>query len=177
MQQLGSCAHRGEGSSCLQRRPPLPAANVLAQRFWVAGWLARHCAAPACRDIKLENIFIDSSGRVKLVGAALPSRPALRRSLLSSCHTLLLLTCGGLPMLACVQGDFGLTMSMRQESAISPVGTVEYMAPEVRSLRLVGDALPQRRQQLLESAQLLTVWSLPASLVRRWLRCLRWTWL
>ena len=28
-------------------------------------------------------------------------------------------------------GDFGLTMSMKQESAISPVGTVEYMAPEV----------------------------------------------
>lgn len=32
-------------------------------------------------------------------------------------------------------GDFGLTMSMRQESAISPVGTVEYMAPEVRCVR------------------------------------------
>lgn len=29
-------------------------------------------------------------------------------------------------------GDFGLTMSTRQELAISPVGTVEYMAPEVR---------------------------------------------
>lgn len=29
-------------------------------------------------------------------------------------------------------GDFGLTMSMKQETAISPVGTVEYMAPEVR---------------------------------------------
>jgi hypothetical protein len=29
-------------------------------------------------------------------------------------------------------GDFGLTMSARQEAAISPVGTVEYMAPEVR---------------------------------------------
>lgn len=28
-------------------------------------------------------------------------------------------------------GDFGLTMSMKQELAISPVGTVEYMAPEV----------------------------------------------
>jgi serine/threonine protein kinase len=28
-------------------------------------------------------------------------------------------------------GDFGLTMSMKQEMAISPVGTVEYMAPEV----------------------------------------------
>lgn len=28
-------------------------------------------------------------------------------------------------------GDFGLTMSTRQELAISPVGTVEYMAPEV----------------------------------------------
>ena len=30
-------------------------------------------------------------------------------------------------------GDFGLTMSMKQEVAISPVGTVEYMAPEVSS--------------------------------------------
>lgn len=30
-------------------------------------------------------------------------------------------------------GDFGLTMSMKQEMAISPVGTVEYMAPEVTS--------------------------------------------
>ena len=46
------------------------------------------------RDIKLENIFLDSAGRVRL-------------------------------------GDFGLTMSQRQEAAISPVGTVEYMAPEV----------------------------------------------
>ena len=32
-------------------------------------------------------------------------------------------------------GDFGLTMSMKQELAISPVGTVEYMAPEVRGER------------------------------------------
>lgn len=31
-------------------------------------------------------------------------------------------------------GDFGLTMSMKQEVAISPVGTVEYMAPEVDSI-------------------------------------------
>ena len=31
-------------------------------------------------------------------------------------------------------GDFGLTMSCLQETAISPVGTVEYMAPEVISL-------------------------------------------
>lgn len=52
------------------------------------------------RDIKLENIFLDGSGRVYL-------------------------------------GDFGLTMSMRQESAISPVGTVEYMAPEVVALPAV----------------------------------------
>jgi len=33
-------------------------------------------------------------------------------------------------------GDFGLTMSMKQEVAISPVGTVEYMAPEVMILQL-----------------------------------------
>lgn len=33
-------------------------------------------------------------------------------------------------------GDFGLTMSMKQELAISPVGTVEYMAPEVPRCRL-----------------------------------------
>lgn len=49
------------------------------------------------RDIKLENIFLDASMKVKL-------------------------------------GDFGLTMSCVQETAISPVGTVEYMAPEVISL-------------------------------------------
>jgi len=30
-------------------------------------------------------------------------------------------------------GDFGLTMSQLQEMAISPVGTVEYMAPEARA--------------------------------------------
>lgn len=29
-------------------------------------------------------------------------------------------------------GDFGLTMNAHEERAISPVGTVEYMAPEVR---------------------------------------------
>lgn len=29
-------------------------------------------------------------------------------------------------------GDFGLTMSMREERGISPVGTLAYMAPEVR---------------------------------------------
>lgn len=31
-------------------------------------------------------------------------------------------------------GDFGLTMSTEEERGISPVGTVEYMAPEVKSL-------------------------------------------
>ncbi len=34
-------------------------------------------------------------------------------------------------------GDFGLTMSMKQELAISPVGTVEYMAPEVPHCRFL----------------------------------------
>jgi serine/threonine protein kinase len=48
----------------------------------------------ACRDVKLENIFIGDDELIRL-------------------------------------GDFGLTMSMQQELAISPVGTVEYMAPEV----------------------------------------------
>jgi hypothetical protein len=60
--------------------------------------LARlHALRVIHRDIKLENVFIDATGRVRL-------------------------------------GDFGLTMSMRQEAAISPVGTVEYMAPEVVAL-------------------------------------------
>ena len=49
------------------------------------------------RDIKLENIFIDADGNVKL-------------------------------------GDFGLTMLKSEERAISPVGTVEYMAPEVHQI-------------------------------------------
>ena len=31
-------------------------------------------------------------------------------------------------------GDFGLTLSLKQELAISPVGTVEYMAPEIVAL-------------------------------------------
>jgi Protein kinase domain len=38
-------------------------------------------------------------------------------------------------------GDFGLTMSMCQEMAISPVGTVEYMSPEVSCLPLVQPGL------------------------------------
>lgn len=33
-------------------------------------------------------------------------------------------------------GDYGLTMSTKQELAVSPVGTVEYMAPEVCSRSL-----------------------------------------
>ena len=49
---------------------------------------------PACRDLKLENIFLSKEGDVML-------------------------------------GDYGLTMSTMQELAVSPVGTVEYMAPEV----------------------------------------------
>jgi len=53
----------------------------------------------------------------------------LRRSLASTSHA-----CSQPP--PPLQGDFGLTMSMRQESAISPVGTVEYMAPEVRGVQL-----------------------------------------
>lgn len=34
-------------------------------------------------------------------------------------------------------GDFGLTMSMKEERGISPVGTLEYMAPEV------GEGVPR----------------------------------
>ena len=39
-------------------------------------------------------------------------------------------------------GDFGLTMSMKQELAISPVGTVEYMAPEVPPPAAIHISLP-----------------------------------
>ena len=39
-------------------------------------------------------------------------------------------------------GDFGLTMSMKQELAISPVGTVEYMAPEASPLSQLPERLP-----------------------------------
>ncbi len=73
-----------------------------------------------CRDIKLENIFLDGEGRVKL-------------------------------------GDFGLTMSMKQELAISPVGTVEYMAPEVVAglAMFLGPPLPAgTRLPALDSLQL-----------------------
>ena len=54
----------------------------------------------ACRDVKLENIFLTSRSLMKL-------------------------------------GDFGLALSLKQEMPISPVGTVEYMAPEV-----VGSCTP-----------------------------------
>ena len=50
----------------------------------------------ACRDVKLENIFLTSRNLMKL-------------------------------------GDFGLALSLKQEMPISPVGTVEYMAPEVHT--------------------------------------------
>ena len=49
-----------------------------------------------------------------------------------------LLSLPSFPHPTLLQGDFGLTMSMRQESAISPVGTVEYMAPEVRGCAWPG---------------------------------------
>ena len=48
-------------------------------------------------------------------------------------------------------GDFGLTMSMKQEVAISPVGTVEYMAPEVRNTRLFSES--QKCHLLAKSAK------------------------
>lgn len=51
----------------------------------------------SCRDIKLENLFISSSGHLQL-------------------------------------GDFGLAISTQEERAISPVGTLEYMPPEILRL-------------------------------------------
>jgi len=87
-----------------------------------------------CRDIQLDNIFIGSYGRMKLWGYGVAH-------MYSACCSRLRNTCkcrdiklenifiGGDGRVKL--GDFGLTMSMKQEVAISPVGTVEYMAPEV----------------------------------------------
>ncbi|KAF6256795.1 kinase-like domain-containing protein [Scenedesmus sp. NREL 46B-D3] len=56
-----------------------------------------HAAGVIHRDIKLENLFISSSGHLQL-------------------------------------GDFGLAISTQEERAISPVGTLEYMPPEILRL-------------------------------------------
>uniref|UniRef100_A0A383WNW0 Protein kinase domain-containing protein n=1 Tax=Tetradesmus obliquus TaxID=3088 RepID=A0A383WNW0_TETOB len=56
-----------------------------------------HAAGIIHRDIKLENLFISSSGHLQL-------------------------------------GDFGLAISTQEERAISPVGTLEYMPPEILRL-------------------------------------------
>lgn len=77
------------------------------------------------RDIKLENIFLDAMGRVKL-------------------------------------GDFGLTMSMQQEAAISPVGTVEYMAPEVVALPPVDHVTSGRirASSIIPTNEKVDIWAL-----------------
>ncbi|DBA92850.1 TPA: hypothetical protein ACH3X1_003027 [Trebouxia sp. C0004] len=62
------------------------------------------------RDVKLENIFVGGDGDIKLENIFIGGDGRVKL------------------------GDFGLTMSMKQEVAISPVGTVEYMAPEVVEL-------------------------------------------
>ena len=74
---------------CLAHVPRRPCIAVCS------GGCLRQAAPEACRDLKLENIFLTKAGEVML-------------------------------------GDFGLTMSTDQELAVSPVGTVEYMAPEVQ---------------------------------------------
>ena len=63
-------------------------------------------------------------------------------------------------------GDFGLTMSMKQEVAISPVGTVEYMAPEVMRLH---NAVCEARNPGLN--RLLFVWHRGHGMLRCALPC------
>uniref|UniRef100_A0A1D2ACQ6 Protein kinase domain-containing protein n=1 Tax=Auxenochlorella protothecoides TaxID=3075 RepID=A0A1D2ACQ6_AUXPR len=84
-----------------------------------------HAASIIHRDIKLENIFLDNSGRVKL-------------------------------------GDFGLTMCTRQEAAISPVGTVEYMAPEVIALPPVDAVVSGqvRASEIPPNTEKVDIWAL-----------------
>ena len=63
-------------------------------------------------------------------------------------------------------GDFGLTMSMYQESAISPVGTVEYMAPEVLALPPV-DAILNKTidpKSIVPNNEKVDVWALGVTL-------------
>lgn len=45
-------------------------------------------------------------------------------------------------------GDFGLAISVLEERAISPVGTLEYMAPEVLRLPSTGDRTLSEHTQL-----------------------------
>ncbi len=86
------------------------------------------------QDIKLENIFIGGDGGVKLGDFRVPIVHCAHCSRLRTeckCRDIKLenIFIGGDGRVKL--GDFGLTMSMKQEVAISPVGTVEYMAPEV----------------------------------------------
>ncbi len=87
-----------------------------------------------CRNIKLGNMFVDSDGGVKLGDYRVPIVYCAHCSRLRNeckCRDIKLenIFIGGDGRVKL--GDFGLTMSMKQEVAISPVGTVEYMAPEV----------------------------------------------
>jgi serine/threonine protein kinase len=81
------------------------------------------------RDIKLENIFLNSEGQVKL-------------------------------------GDFGLTMCRLQETAISPVGTVEYMAPEVVSLPSVDKIINRQidPKTITPTDEKVDIWALGVTL-------------
>lgn len=63
-------------------------------------------------------------------------------------------------------GDFGLTLSLKQELAISPVGTVEYMAPEIVALPPVdsvtsGAVLPS---SIVACDEKVDVWALGVTL-------------
>jgi len=88
-----------------------------------------HSLSIVHRDVKLENIFLDEYGKVRL-------------------------------------GDFGLTMCMFQESAISPVGTVEYMAPEVVSLPPVNMILNGRinPKQVRPTNEKVDIWAMGVTL-------------
>lgn len=63
-------------------------------------------------------------------------------------------------------GDFGLTMCRLQETAISPVGTVEYMAPEVVSLPSVDKIINREidPKTITPTDEKVDVWALGVTL-------------